>query len=156
MTAGNGSAAELERRTLVLDRLFDAPCDVVFKAWSEPEHLIHWWGPRGFTSDIEKMEFRVGGAYRIHMRSPEGTDHWSQGVYREIVPPQRLVMVGSWADARGKPTTPETVLTVTFEERGAQTRLTLHSVFETVTARDAHRGGWSSSLERLMDYLAAG
>ena len=155
MTPGNRSAAELEERTLLLDRLFDAPRDVVFKAWSEPEHLIHWWGPRGFTSDIEKMEFRVGGAYRIHMRSPEGTDHWSQGVYREIVPPERLVMAGSWADAQGTPTTPETVLTVTFEEHGAQTRLTLHSVFETVTARDAHRGGWSSSLERLVEYLAA-
>jgi uncharacterized protein YndB with AHSA1/START domain len=155
MTSGNGSAAELEQRTLLLDRLFDAPRDVVFKAWSEPEHLIRWWGPRGFTSDIEKMEFRVGGAYRIHMRSPEGTDHWSQGVYREIVPPERLVMVGSWADALGNPTTPETVLTVTFEERGARTRLTLHSVFETVTARDSHRGGWSSSLERLVEYLAA-
>ena len=155
MTPGNGSATELEQRTLLLDRVFDAPRDVVFKAWSEPEHLIHWWGPRGFTTDIEKMEFRVGGAYRIHMRSPEGSDHWSQGVYREIVPPVRLVMVGSLADARGTPTTPETVLTVTFEERGAQTRLTLHSVFETVTARDAHRGGWSSSLERLVEYLAA-
>ena len=101
MTPGNGSAAELEQRTLLLDRLFGAPRDMVFKAWSEPEHLIRWWGPRGFTSDIEKMEFRVGGAYRIHMRSPEGTDHWSQGIYREIVPPERLVMVGSWADARG-------------------------------------------------------
>ena len=95
-----------------------------------------------------KADFRPGGDYRFHMRSPEGADHWLQGVYREVVEPERLISTFCWADANGNPTGPETLLTVTLDERGAKTRLTLHqSGFESVTARDAHNGGWSSSLE---------
>ena len=154
MASENDIATDLEQRTLVIERIFDAPRDLVFKAWTDPNHMRHWWGPRGFDSTVLAMDFRIGGAYRIQMRSPENTDHWSQGIYREIVPPERLVMVGSWADERGNPTTPETTTTVTFEDRGGKTRLTLHAIFESVTARDAHRGGWNSSFERLAAYLA--
>jgi uncharacterized protein YndB with AHSA1/START domain len=89
------------------------------------------------------------------MRGPAGDDHWPQGVYREVVEPERLVMTGEWADADGRPTSPETLLTVTFEEHDGKTKLTLRqAIFESVTARDAHRGGWTSSLERLAAYLA--
>jgi uncharacterized protein YndB with AHSA1/START domain len=101
-----------------------------------------------------KMDVRPGGAYRLHMRGPEGDDHWAQGVYREVVEPERLVMTRNWADAEGNPTSPETLLTVTFEEHDGKTKLTLHQAgFESVTARDAHRGGWNSSLGRLAAYL---
>ena len=100
------------------------------------------------------MDVRPGGAYRFHMRSPEGDDHWSQGVYREIVEPERLVMTGNWTDSEGNPTSPETLLTVTLEAHDGKTKLTLHQVFESVTARDAHRGGYNSSLDRLAEYLA--
>jgi uncharacterized protein YndB with AHSA1/START domain len=145
-------SAELE---LVITRVFDAPRSLVFKAWTEPERLAQWWGPRGFTLPSCKVDLRPGGTYRFHMRGPDG-DHWSQGVFREIVEPERIVMAGSWADAGGNPTRPETVVTVTFEELGGKTKLTLHNaVFESVTARDAHRGGWSSSLECLAEYLAS-
>jgi uncharacterized protein YndB with AHSA1/START domain len=154
MTPGSSSATALEQRTLFIERIFDAPRDLVFKVWTDANHMKHWWGPRGFSSTVLTTDLRVGGTYRIHMRSPENTDHWSQGVYREIISPQRLVMVGSWTDERGNPTTPETTTTVIFEDLGGKTRLTLHAVFESVTARDAHRGGWNSSFERLASYLA--
>jgi uncharacterized protein YndB with AHSA1/START domain len=155
MAARGNAATEPAERVLVITRVFDAPRSLVFKAWTEPEHLVHWWGPQGFTSTILTNDVRPGGAYRVHMCGPEGDDHWSQGVYREVVEPERLVMVGAWADADGKPTRPETVLTVTFEEQQGKTKLTLHqAIFESATACDAHRGGWTSSLERLAEYLA--
>jgi uncharacterized protein YndB with AHSA1/START domain len=142
-------------RVLVITRIFDAPRELVFKAWTEPQHLVRWMGPRGFKSTVLHSDLRAGGAYRIHMRGPEGDDHWTQGIFREIVEPERLVMVGSWADANGNPTSPETVLTITLEEDGGKTRLTLHqAIFESISARDGHRGGWNSSLDRLAEYLA--
>jgi len=88
------------------------------------------------------------------MLSPEGTEYWKQGVYREVIEPERLVFTFAWEDADGRPGH-ETVVTVTFAEHGIKTRLTLHQgVFETVAARDSHESGWSSTVERLADYLA--
>jgi uncharacterized protein YndB with AHSA1/START domain len=155
MGAAANLVTEPADRVLVIERTFDAPRSLVFKAWTESEHMARWFGPRGFTSTILKNDLRPGGAYRIHMLGPDG-DHWTQGVYREVVPPERLVMVGSWADAHGNPTRPETTVTLLFQDLGGKTKLTLHNaVFESVTARDEHKGGWSSSLERLAEYLAA-
>lgn len=154
-----GAAANLVKepadRVLVIERVFDAPRKLVFDAWTQSEHMAKWWGPRGFKSTVLRNELRPGGAYRIHMLGPDG-DHWTQGVYREVVPPERLVMVGSWADAQGNPTRPETTLTLIFEELAGKTRLTLHNaIFESTTARDMHQSGWSSALECLAEYLAA-
>ena len=150
------SAIDAENLELVITRVFDAPRGLVFKAWTDPEHLVRWWGPKGFTSTIMgKIDLRPGAPYRIHMRGPDGDDHWSQGVYREIVEPERLVFAGYWADAEGKPKGRESTVTVTFEDLSGKTRLTLRQrVFESLTARDAHRGGWTSSFERLAEYLA--
>jgi uncharacterized protein YndB with AHSA1/START domain len=152
----NNLVTEPADRVLIITRTFDAPRSLVFKAWTDSEYLARWFGPQGFTSQILRNELRPGGAYRIHMQGPQGDDHWTQGIYREVVPPERLVMVGSWADALGKPTRPETTLTVLFEDLGDKTKRTLHNaVFESVTARDEHRNGWSSSLDRLAKHLAA-
>jgi uncharacterized protein YndB with AHSA1/START domain len=154
MAAGNNLPTEPADRVLVITRVFDAPRELVFKAWIEPQHLVHWMGPRGFTSTVEHSDLRTGGAYRIHMLGPDGEVHWTQGSFREIAEPERLVMAGSWADAQGNPTSPETLLTITFEEYEGKTRLTLHqALFESSTARDGHRGGWNSSLDRLAEYL---
>lgn len=151
------TAPATENLELVVTRVLDAPRSLVFKVWTDPEHLVRWWGPKGFTSAIVgKIDFRPGTSYRIHMRGPDGDDHWSQGVYREVVEPERLVFAGYWTDAEGNPKGPESIITVTFEDLGGKTRLTLRQeVFESVTAREAHRGGWTSSLERLAEYLAA-
>ena len=146
------SAAE---RELVITRILDAPRELVFKAWTEPDRAIRWWGPRGFTTAHYELDFRPDGAYRVCMRSPEGTEHWQRGVCREVVEPERLVFTFAWEDSEGKPGH-ETVVTVTLAEFGAKTKLTLHQVvFETVTARDLHQGGWASALEWLAEYLAA-
>jgi uncharacterized protein YndB with AHSA1/START domain len=155
MAAGSSVASEPSDRVLVITRIFNAPREMVFKAWTDHAHLARWMGPRGFRSTVLHSDLRAGGAYRIHMRGPDGDDHWMQGVFQEIVQPERLVMAGSWGDAKGNPTSPETLLTITFEEHDRKTRLTLHqAVFESGTARDLHRGGWNSSLDRLAEYLA--
>jgi uncharacterized protein YndB with AHSA1/START domain len=154
MNATTSAAAETMDRELLITRIFDAPRALVFKAWIEPDRAARWWGPQGFVTVYCNMDVRPGGAFRVCMRSPEGTEHWKQGVYREVVEPERLVFTFAWEDAEGKPGH-ETVVTVTFSEHGTKTKLTLHQgVFETVMARDAHQSGWTSTLECLADYLA--
>jgi uncharacterized protein YndB with AHSA1/START domain len=155
MAATSNAVTELSDRELVLTRIFDAPRSLVFKAWTEPRHLARWWGPRGFSVVSCEMDPRIGGSYRFHMRGPDGTNHWPQGVFREIDEPERFVASWCWTDADGKPERPETVLTVTFETVGEKTRLTLHqAVFESVAARDAHGEGWNSTFDCLAEYLA--
>ena len=160
MAPGNNAAKspandhEIEERTLVLSRVFDAPRALVYKVWTEPEHLARWWGPRGFTLISYKADARVGGAYRFGVRSPENTEHWAHGTYREITPPVTLAFTHAWENPDGSPKH-ETVVTLTFAEQGEKTKLTLkQTLFETVTSRDLHRGGWSSTFELLEEYLA--
>ena len=157
MSVESNLSMEPRDRVLMIERIFSAPRSLVFKAWTEPERVAQWWGPAGFTSTVVgKMEARPGAAYRIHMRSPEGTDHWLQGVYREVAEPEKIVCTFCWSDAEGRVTRPETLLTVLFEDRGDKTKLTLHqAVFESESARDSHNSGWAGSLERLAHYLAA-
>lgn len=146
----DAAASELE---LTITRMLDAPRALVFKVWTQPEHVVRWWGPKGFTLPSYKADFRPGGAYRYLMRSPEGTDHRLVGMFREIVAPERLVFTFAWEDEEGK-LGPETLVTVTLEEQGAKTKLTLHqAVFESVTARDSHNQGWSETLDRLAAYV---
>jgi uncharacterized protein YndB with AHSA1/START domain len=145
-------AAEPE---LVITRVFDAPRSLVFDAWTKPAHLERWQGaPRGFTVTSNNVDMRPGGTYRICMRSPEGVDHWLQGVYREVVPYERLVLTHTWLDAEGKPGK-ETLLTVTFADHDSKTLLTLHQTgFKSVESRDGHNLGWNSMIDRFVDYLA--
>src|SRR5580658_229001 len=74
-------------RELVVTRMIDAPRPLVFKAWTDPEQIAHWWGPKGFVTVDYEMDIRPGGAYRLTMRSPEGTDHRKRGVYLQIIAP---------------------------------------------------------------------
>lgn len=153
--AGEGSAATNQaERELVMTRVFDAPRRLVFKAWTEPERLVHWWGPKGFTLPSCKMDLRPGGAFRFCMRGPDGSDHWLCGAYREIVEPERLAFTWAWEDADGRPGH-ETLVTVELVEQGAKTKLTLrHAVFESANARDQHESGWTTCLDRLAGYVA--
>jgi uncharacterized protein YndB with AHSA1/START domain len=146
------STAETE---LVITRVFDAPRALVFKAWTDADRAARWWGPQGFTTESCTMDVRVGGAWRLSMRSPEGTLHTKRGVYREIVPPERLSFTYAWEDAEGNPGH-EMLVTVSLTEEDGKTRLVLHHTrFESVAARDTHRGGWTSCMERFAEYLAA-
>jgi uncharacterized protein YndB with AHSA1/START domain len=145
------TAAERELR---ITRILDAPRSLVFQAWTEPDRAARWWGPQGFTTIRCDMDVRPGGTFRASMRSPAGTVHCRRGVYREVVEPERLVFTFAWEDAEGKPGH-ETAVTVTFADLDGKTELTLHqATFETAAARDDHRRGWTSTLERLAEYLA--
>lgn len=143
-------------RTLTIVRNFDAPRELVFKAWSQPEQVVRWWGPKGFTTPSYRMDVRQGGSYRTVMRSPEGREHVMRGRYREVVPPERLVMTFAWEDAEGR-TGHETMVEVLFEDIAGRTRLTFrHGTFESSEACDQHLQGWTRFMESLADYLVDG
>jgi uncharacterized protein YndB with AHSA1/START domain len=139
---------------LVITRVFKAPPELVFAAWTQPEHLAHWSGPEGFTTPHHEMDLRPGGRYRACLRSPEGVDHWVRGVYREIQPPMRLVMTHAWEDEGGQ-AGPETLITVTFhQENAGHTRMHFRQTgFTSKESRDGHQGGWSSSFDKLAAHL---
>jgi uncharacterized protein YndB with AHSA1/START domain len=142
-------------RELTITRIFDAPRRLVFKMWIEPEHLVHWWGPRGFTTISGRIDARPGGAWSRSMRAPDGTVVCKHGVYREIVVPDRLVLTYITDDAAGNPG-PETLVTVIFADLGSKTKLTLHhSGFDRVAACNDHQRGWRGTLERFAEHLSA-
>lgn len=152
-------------RELHLSRVLNAPRELVFEAWTDPERIVQWWGPRGFTTHSCTVDLRPGGAWRLCMRRDEdGLEHWLHGVYRELDAPERLVSTWVWEPGPGEFTDwvpggepgHETVLTLTLAEQGGKTKLTVHhAVFESAAARDAHEDGWSQALERLAEHLAA-
>jgi uncharacterized protein YndB with AHSA1/START domain len=153
MAAGS-SVATPAAYALVIERIFDAPRELVFKAWTDPAHLVHWLGPRGFTGAVIQMDVRPGGAYRFHLRSADGLEYWMQGIYREVAAPELFVRTCVWTDAAGNQTAPESLMTVTFEEYGGRTKLTFQEVFESAAVRDSRRSGTVSALDRLAEYLA--
>jgi len=87
---------------VTITRMFDAPVDRVWKAWSDAKEMRKWWGPKIFTSPVLKMDFREGGSFLHCMRDPDGRDYWDTGIYREIVPKKRIVVTDSFADKNGK------------------------------------------------------
>jgi uncharacterized protein YndB with AHSA1/START domain len=157
----------------VITRVFDAPRDMVWKAFTDPEHMKHWWGPKGSTVLVSKMDLRVGGSYLGSLRDTSGNVMWGKFVYREIMPPQRLVWEHSFSDENGgltrhplAPNWPLKLLTtVTFAEpRPGQTEVTLRwSPLDATdeerktfaAAHDGMRGGWGGSFDQLAAYLAA-
>ena len=156
----------------VISRVFDAPRELVWKAFTDPEHMKEWWGPTGSVVVASKMDFRVGGTYLGAMRDPAGNVMWGKFVYREIVRPERLVWEHSFSDENGgltrhplAPTWPLKLLTtVTFDEpRKGQTEITLRWSLLDATeeerntfagAHDSMRGGWGGSFDQLAAHLA--
>jgi uncharacterized protein YndB with AHSA1/START domain len=150
-----------EGSELVLTRVFDAPRERVWKAWTNPEEFKRWWGPKVFTAPVSKMDLRVGGKYLSCMRSPDGKDYWSTGVYREIVPMSKLIFTDSFADEKGNVVPAsyygmpgdlplEFLVTVTFEEVGGKTKMTLrHGGFPTGPQRAMAGQGWNESFDKL-------
>jgi uncharacterized protein YndB with AHSA1/START domain len=154
-------------REIVLERVFDAPRELVWRAFTQPEHLMRWWGPKDFTSPVARIDLRVGGKYLNCMRSPDGQDYWSTGVYREIVPPQRLVYTDSFADADGNPVPAshygmgddwpdEQLVTLTLEDIGGKTKLTMHHTgFPAGDHSDMAAQGWNESFDKLAASLTS-
>jgi uncharacterized protein YndB with AHSA1/START domain len=152
-------------KELVITRYFDAPREKVWKAWTEPDRVMRWSGPKGFTSPVSKIDLRVGGAYLNCMRSPEGQDFWSTGVYREIVEPARLVYTDSFADEKGNVVPAahyamggdwplELLVTVTFEEEGGRTKMTLrHAGIPVGKMSELCEAGWKESFDKLAEVL---
>jgi len=147
-----------EEQVLVLTRVFDAPRELVFKAWTDPKRVAQWWGPHGFTNPVCELDVRPGGAILIHMRGPDGTVYPMTGVYQEVVQPERLVFTIAVLDANGNPMF-EVLTTVTFAEQGGKTKQILRARVIKRTAQAAPylkgmEAGWTQSLERLAESLA--
>jgi uncharacterized protein YndB with AHSA1/START domain len=141
-----------------IQRIFDAPRERVFRAWTEPEELKKWWGPAGFSTPSAEIDLRVGGRYRLVMRSPDGGLSYLVGAYREVLPPERLVYTWSWEEGSAgdcaNAITDETLVTVEFHERGNSTEVLLtHDYLPDERAREGHTEGWSGSLDRLAELL---
>jgi uncharacterized protein YndB with AHSA1/START domain len=135
----------LAEYALEISRSFDAPPALVFKTWTAKEHLLRWWGPKNFTATSEKLDFRVGGAYRHRIHGPDGSSYGMSGVYREIVEPELIVFTFAWDDE------PETLITVKFMPEGGGTRLSFRQEpFADAAARDSHESGWGECLDRLV------
>ena len=157
--AGSDAPTKPGEREIVITHVFDAPRALVFKAWTDPKHLMHWWGPRVFTNPICESDARVGGAWRIVMRSPDGVEYPCGGVYLEIVEPERLVFTNIATDKEGNRLL-DGLTTVTFAEHGSKTKLTLQTravalVADAVAALEGMEAGWTQSLESLAEHLAA-
>jgi len=166
MSTMNNPSTKVAERDLVIERIFDAPVKLVWQAWTDPEHIQRWWGPQDFTAPVIKIDFRVGGAYLFCMRSPDGQDYWSTGVYREIVPLKRIVYTDSFADEKGNVVNAsyygmaedfplELLVTLTFEEYAdGKTRFTLrHAGMPEGEGSEMAQMGWNQSLDKLAESL---
>lgn len=146
---------------LVITRTFNAPRAAVWKAWTDPVHFAKWWGPKDYTAPSIKMDVRPGGRYHWCMRGSDGQEFWSTGTYTEVTPIERLVYTDSFADPEGNAVSaayygmegdfgPEQFVTLTFEEIGAQTRMTLrHAGLPKGQWGELASAGWNESFDKL-------
>lgn len=159
------------QKPFIITRLLDVPRDLVFKCWTEREHM-EWWGPKGVTIGHTKLDLRPGGMFHYSMQTADGPVMWGRWIIREVVPPERLVFVNSFSDEAGGITRHpmsaswplEILSTITFEEQdGGQTLLTIEwlPLYPTEEERktfdaghDSMKAGWSGSLDGLVEYLA--
>ncbi len=150
--------AASDKPDLVIERIFDAPRELVFKAFTDPKHLAQWWGPRGFTNPRCEVDARPGGEMRIDMRGPDGTVYPMRAVFKELVEPERIVMTTIALMDEDK-TLLEILNTFTFEEVNGKTRFTMTARVMKATPEAAFalagmEEGWIQSLERLTKFLS--
>jgi len=146
------------RTEVTLTRIFDAPRDMVWKAWTDPTMLARWWGPKGFTNPVCEADVRVGGKILIHMQAPDGTVHPMTGTFDEIAEPECLVFRAVPVDRNGVALL-ESLTTVTFHDLGDKTKVIVHASAAPLQpiGVDMLKGmdmGWSQSLERLAQLVA--
>ncbi|MGA2583588.1 MAG: SRPBCC domain-containing protein [Tepidisphaeraceae bacterium] len=161
-----------DERDYVISRVFDAPRNLVYQMWTDPKHLANWWGPSTFTNPVCEMDVRPGGTFRIVMRAPDGSEFPFRGVYREVVPNERLIYTNdcsqhpaAWhkmVDPTGRFATTDPkngpVTTVTFDEHNGKTTMTVHMRFQSAEMRDGFvkigmNEGWSQSFDDLAGLL---
>ncbi|HEY0828857.1 MAG TPA: SRPBCC domain-containing protein [Bacilli bacterium] len=164
-------STKMEDNELVITRVFNAPRDLVFKVWSEVEHLKNWWGPIGFKLSYAKLDFRPGGSFHYKMESPDGFEMWGKFVYHEIESPEKIVWVNSFSDPEGNIVRPAFSATfpmeirnlVTFTEIDGQTTITLRG--GPINAAEEERNfflgmfesmkqGFGGTFDQLEGYLA--
>lgn len=167
--ASSASTSTAEQPFLI-ERVFDAPRSLVWKAWSEPERLAQWWGPKGCTIRVAKLEFWPGGIFHYAMGMPNGGEMWGRFIYRETAPPERLVWLNSFSDSSGdlarapfNPSWPlEMLVTVTLTESSGRTALTLRAGAFNATEAERHvfaaglasmQHGFGGTFDQLTDYL---
>jgi uncharacterized protein YndB with AHSA1/START domain len=137
--------------SLTLKRRLKAAPAAVYAAWTEPEKIAKWFGPEQIETLRAQADARVGGGFRIVMRSPDGEEHDVSGIYREVVPNEKLVFTWAWRSTPER----ESLVTVLIKRDGSGSRLTLiHEQFFDETARDHHREGWTGCLDKLERYLS--
>lgn len=154
--------------TLVITRVLDAPPELVFKVWTDPAHVMNWWGPGGFSAPVVEIDLRPGGTFRFCMQAPDGARYWNRGVYGEIDPPRRITLTMQFADEHGNVVPPthyglgqdfpaEMHDVVTFEPQdgGRKTLLTLRRDTPlSISKRYMEDVGWSQSLDRVAAEVA--
>jgi len=142
---------DVESRSLTISRLFNAPIELVWKAWTEPEHIKNWWGPNGFTNTIFKMDVKPGGEWDLIMHGPDGTDYKNKSVFKEIVKHKKIV----YEHVSG----PKFLATIEFESQNDKTFLKWHMLFETAeefirTVKTFKADeGLKQNIEKLQAYL---
>ena len=163
-----------DRKEIAITRIFNAPRELVWKAWTEPEMIKKWWGPKDFTAPEIKVDLRKGGKYLYCMRSPEGNEYWSGGTFQEIVPFEKMVLTDSFSDEKGNMVEPvkygmskdfpkEMQVTIKFEEYpqngGGKTKLTIayakpesDASYEAIV-KSGMESGWNESLDKLAESL---
>lgn len=156
-TAGTTTVTTPSEREIVSERVFDAPRDRVFAAYTDPELIPRWWGPRGTTTIVDQMDVRPGGAWRFVSRDSEGAETAFRGTYREVTPPERIVQTFEWEGMPGH----VLVETATFDDLGGRTRVTAHALFHTSEERDGMldsgmERGLTETHDRLAELLAQG
>lgn len=161
MSTQNTPSATAAAQTFSVTRVFDAPRDLVFAAWSKPEHLQQWWGPTDWTLPVCKVDFRVGGEWLYCMHSPDGIEAWGKAVYREISAPERIVYTDYFVDPDGNalPDMPELVMSVEFVAMGKQTKVISSAQFASIADMEKVMGmgmeeGYNQTLDRLVAHLA--
>lgn len=142
-----------KNRTLTLERTFDAPLDLVWEAWTQPEHIAQWWGPRGMQTKVLEHDFTVGGSWKYAMTMPDGSEFIADGVYKNIVPKERII-----SSANFKPMTEGVEIQAIFKAEGDKTHFTFNCVHETkeYCKQQEEMGfynGWASVFDRLSEFL---
>ena len=146
---------EVSKRMLTLKRTFSVPRKLVWEAWTKPEHIVQWWGPKGMQIKVIEHEFKVGGKWKFTMPMPDGNEFISDGVYSEIVEPEKIV-----TSANFKPMTEGVILQVLFEENGDKTDFTfsvIHPTEEYCKQQEkmGFYNGWGSAFDRLENFVKA-